>query len=487
MSVTPVSNTSGVVRSALAWNAASFVLTQGVAFGVFLFLAHRLTPAAFGVFALALVGVDLLAQQAKSAVSDLLVQRHETRPGVLSSLFWAFTIACTIAAAALAMIAAPLGVAFGAPELATVLPWLALVVLLTPGLAIVEALALQKLAFRAFAARNMAASLIGALAAVITAIATGSVLALAAQRIAASAIGLIALQRVSRWRPQAQFDIDHLKPLLRPAAALFAGQALNLALARICDVIIGMRLGVSELGLYRVADRFVEMVHAAATAPIATLWTPLMARLRNDPAAGTSLYLSLMALAALVAAPAFVGLALTADDLTTSLLDPRYDDAAPVLALLAIGGLAIPFAYFRSAILIGLGRNRWALWLAVFDLAATTGFVIVGASYGLSAATAGMLGAAIAAAAASQVAVSRAMGVTTEQVAGAVAPALLAAGLMGAFVLTLQGVLAQAPAPARLAVSAIGGSGFYAAALWALWPRWLAERLATMRPEGRTL
>lgn len=474
---------SGAAGRAFSWNLVAIGVAQAVGFGVIVLLAGKLSPTAFGVFAIAAVLVDIIATQGRQAVTDHLVQANDPSPRRIAETFTAALGVALLAWAVLALAAAPLAALAKAPELAMVLPLLGVVMPLAAVQAVLEAGVLRRLAFRDYATRTMGGALAGAAAAVACAVSPAAAAALAVQRIA-SAVAMIALlaPRAGPMRPA----------LARPAAAfaahagaiarLWGAQIVNGLLARVTDVIVGARVGLEGLGVLRVADRVVDAAHAAVTAPLNVAWAPILAALRDDPAARTRHYLDLTSLAALLCAPAFIGLALVGGDLAALMFDARYAEAAFVLPLVALAALAAPFAHFRAAVLTALGRTRTVLALTIADLAVTGIAVWIGAGAGLIGAAGGAMAASAIGAAASLWIVARAIDARPMDALRAAAPAFLAAVAMTAPALALQAALPDEAHGARFALITLAGALVYAGVLWLAFPNWTRARLAYLRP-----
>lgn len=474
---------SGAAGRAFSWNLIATGLAQIVGFGVFVLLAGKLSPTAFGVFAIAAVLVDIVATQGRQAITDHLVQADDPSPRRIAETFTAALGVALLGWAGLALAAGPLADITKAPELAVILPLLGVVMPLAAAQAVLEAGVLRRLAFRDYATRTMGGALAGAAAAVACTFSPAAPAALAVQRIA-SAAAMIALMapRAGPIRPALAQPAQQLAAHAPAIVRLWGAHILNGLLARVADVIVGARLGLDALGVLRVSDRMIDAAHAAVTAPLNVAWAPILAALRDDPAARTRHYLDLTSLAALLCAPAFIGLALVSGDLTAMMFDARYAAAAYVLPLLALAAVAAPFAHFRAAVLTALGRTRTILIVTIADFALTGVAVWIGAGAGLIGAAGGAMAASAIGAAASLWIVARAIDARPMDALRAAAPAFAAAIAMAAPALAIQAALPDAAHMARFALVTLTGALVYAGMLWFAFPNWTRARLAYLRP-----
>jgi O-antigen/teichoic acid export membrane protein len=346
---TPVS-VNAAVRQGFLWNMLNFLFSQGAGIVIFIALSRALSPAIFGVFALAAVLVDMFALQGRWAAMDALIQRRDFSRSALSSAFFSLTgigLAITICAAAGAGMVAG---AFDTPALAGVLPALALTLVFTPAIVVMDALLMRRLQFRAQAIRSIIGTLVGGGVGIAVAFSAAFEWALVAQRLASTLVTIGVLFAFTRWTPSLEFDGASALSFLRRAGQLWGTSVLASLHARIIDAFVGIRSGAAAVGLISVARRFETLLHGPVTSPIQGLWVPVLSALRGDRAESWRLFLRLSQLTALIALPAFVGLALVADKLIVVVFDERYAAAGAVLMAVALQGLFMPAGFFANLV-----------------------------------------------------------------------------------------------------------------------------------------
>lgn len=475
------------VREAFVWNTANLLITQVIGFAIFLLLSYRLTPMIFGVFALALLLIDLFSQQLKSAAQDAIVQRNAFEPAALSTAFFCLLSICALVPLLAWGLSGPVSAWFHSPGLANVLPVLALSVLFVPAQAVCEAMIARVFGFRTIALRNMGGVLIGGAAGIWMAFTGAAEWALVAQRLGQGAFAVVFLMVHTRWRPRALFDQAFARQFSLAAAQLWAAQVSAIGASRLGEGIVGIQLGAASLGLMRVGARFVETLHGPVTSPISNLWVPGLARIGEAPAERARFVLSLLSLSALVAVPAFVGLALVGQDFARALLSEEYAAAGMVITLLALIQIWTPLGYFRGGVLAGLRRNQLGLALSLLECGVMVAVTLYGARVGLQGVLIAWL---IQGAALTGLIVwllSRVLGITMARYLTAAAPAYAAALGMAGAVLGLQALLGTAPALVRLMLGAGLGAGVYGAILYFGFRPWLMQTLDTLRGRGSAL
>jgi O-antigen/teichoic acid export membrane protein len=434
----PTPSAGATMRVALVWNAANLVANQLAGATIFFILARQLPPAVFGVLALALIYTEFFTQQGASALRDALIQRRDFSAHTLSTVFWA-ALGCAALAAAIGAVGAPFAAhAFDAPSLVYVLPALSLSILLSPATTVMEAQVVRHLQFRALAMRNIAAVWIGGLVGLAVVFSPYAEWALVAQRLAQMAFSFIFLFFYTRWAPTFAFSRPLAVSYAQATWQLWVTQIISVMGLQFANLAIGWRLGPDMVGIMRVARKFIEIIHASITSAVMSMWVPLLSRIATDVEARGEMFLKLMQFAAMICIPPMIGLSLVSRELTALLLDSRYGQTGPALAILGITGVFVPLTYFRSAVLAAMSRNSLSMKVALFDLTLVSAAVFWFSQYGLQPALLSILAAAGITTAVSAYFTVTAVGVTPASFVRAIAPAYLGVLAMAAAVLAVS-------------------------------------------------
>jgi O-antigen/teichoic acid export membrane protein len=486
-----IDNPRPPMRSALTWGALNFLVTQLGAFLVFLVLARTLDQAVFGVFAFAVVLLDLMAVQGKYALVDALVIGRDFSRRRLSTAFWLAIAVCAAAALLTWVVAAPLAARMNMPALALILPLLGALLILTPAQAVMEAELAFKLQVRSIAARNMATTVVGGVIGVVVALGPAPEWALVAQRAAQALSATLFLWPPTRFWPQATFDHAAARDLMFRGGAIWRNFVAAIMPKVLIQVSVGAALGAAALGVMRVLERLIEIVQQPFLTPFTNLVVPVLSRWSEGRAERSDQALDLIRGACALCAPAFAGLALVAPDLTRVILDERYTPYASVLTALAIGGLFAPLLILRIPILGALGRNGLLSAQLALDLALAGAAVWLASPYGLIVVAFAMAAVTPISAAAAFLSVRLALGASGRRMIEVMAPAYLGAGVMAGVVLALAAAVAALggaawPALARLALYAAAGAIAYACYIWTFHRPWLDAVLRAFKTRSES-
>ncbi len=192
------------------WSVINALVPTIAGLLVFVLTARLLSPADFGVVAIASALTAAASALVPAGFGDALVQRMERDPVCLDSVFWLCTSVGVTLYAILAATAADASRLFHVPALATIIPVIGLRVVFETAGVVPTALVTQTLSFHLLALRTAVATVVSA------AISVGLVLngfglwALVASLLANSCVAALAMFWSTGWWPRLQFSAGHL-------------------------------------------------------------------------------------------------------------------------------------------------------------------------------------------------------------------------------------------------------------------------------------
>src|SRR5690606_8473966 len=187
-----------------------------------------------------------------------------------------------------------------------------------------------------------AAALLGA---IVAAMAGWGYWALVAQQVLQAVVFLVLLAAVARWLPGLPRRGTPMRGLLRFGWNLVATQLVNYAGNNLDSVIIGIRFGAVDLGIYNRGYQLLMVPLTQLRTPSTTVALPVLSRLNGDEQRyGAFLLRGQLALSwTLIAGLSIVVGA--AEPLTLLFLGEPWLAAAPILALLAVAGILQTLSY----------------------------------------------------------------------------------------------------------------------------------------------
>jgi teichuronic acid exporter len=329
-------------------------------------LAALLGPHDFGVVAIAMIYIALAQVFLEQGFSTALIQREDLEPDHLDSAFWLNLVWCLVLAGLTVALSGWWAALNGAPELRAVVSVLSLL-LVFEGLNIVQQAYLQRAGdFKKLAVRTNIAALLGGVAGVALALAGAGVWALVAQQLAMDAIALVLIWILSPWRPARRFSRRHARDLLGFSFHVFFANLGGFVNRRSDALLLGVFFGPVVVGIYRLADRFVDLLYDLTTRPVMLISLPLFSRLQQDREHLRDALETCLRLTLLLTVPTLLVLAACSDFLL-AVIGPEWEAGA---------GKAV--IAFTGPLLFALGRPGFrAVMLWLLGAASATAVVAV--------------------------------------------------------------------------------------------------------------
>jgi O-antigen/teichoic acid export membrane protein len=353
------------------------------AIGSFLIVGRFLTPAEFGIYALASSAILLPMALIGAGFTDYVISRDPERKDE-STAFWA-TAATGIGFAILAVLGALLLInVFGLPQMGRILLYLAPLPALWGFSVILESMLIRDDRTGIMTAVTVTAETIG-LAALIAAVLMGAgVLSLVVSRLTNNVImlvGYVTLVRLPRWTG---VDKDGVQRLSKFSVGVIGSRIMNWADGYGVEFVIGALLPAAVVGFYRMAGRLNSALGSVLVfAPWQAQLAYLSERFRNAPhRAGAAIRHALELHIGLIA-PLFAGLAFSAHDVIALLLGPTWTPTSGVLTIMALGSIAQVIWGVLIASLVASGRSQRMFFFQTCLVVSAGSALALGALWGL--------------------------------------------------------------------------------------------------------
>jgi PST family polysaccharide transporter len=345
-------------RQAIVWSVVNALGTKGTNFVVYLVLARLLGPQVFGIVALGVALTAFLEVICEHKFATVLIQQEALSEAEKSSVFY-FQIGAGVAAAVtVGAFAAPLGRLFGESQLTSVLPWLALAMLINTTTYVQEALLKRALKFKVLTIRSMAANLLGGAVGVALALAGFGVASMIAMLLASAAAGACVLWWTSGWRPSGRFSAAAFMPMYRSARFVASTAIAGAGALHANMFIVGFLFGASVAGLYSFALRIYDVLMRVTTFSLSDAAFPIFARKTGDLADYRASFIRLITSAGSMT----VGLLMIVGALSPTLIHiafgPRWDPASDYLIVYLLAGAFISVGAYNDITLLAFGRTK---------------------------------------------------------------------------------------------------------------------------------
>lgn len=357
-------------------------------------LTRLLSPADFGVVAVALTLLPLVQVLSDLGFSAYLVQADRVDSRVLSTAFWFSATAGVLLSAGLVFAAVPVSALLELPEATPVIQAFAVAALSVTLGSVPLALLRRAMRFRALAIQAVAAGAIGQAAAVALALAGAGVWALVAQTILYQFTTTVLAFGAARWHPSWAFSRVHLVSMMR-----FGGKVVGVELVTIGrlwaeNALVIALLGPTGLGYLNIAQRLVQTAQDLSTSALVPVSVVVFARIRDATDRLRAGYLRAQGISYAVVAPIMVVLAVGTPWLLPLMFGSQWTPSILPGQILAVAGIFMLGA-LDHGLFYGLGRpGRWFVYASAIEAVALTVTALT-APHGLVAIALGALAVAI--------------------------------------------------------------------------------------------
>lgn len=331
-----------------------------------LVLVRVLTPADFGLVAMAMAVVALLELMGAFGFDSALIQRQDTARSHFDTA-WTFNVIFGVCIALfLVAMAVPAAAFYREPRLEQMLPVLAIGAVVG-GFENIGTVAFRKeLNFR-MEFIYLFIKRIAVFAVVITlALTLRSFWALIFATIAGKAMAVLISYLLHPYRPR--FSLAARGDLFNFSKWLFFSNLIQFLGHRSTDFILGRTVGSYGLGIYNLAAEIATMPSTELIAPLNRAVYPAYAQLANVHEKLLARFLEVYGLICLVAFPVAVGLFCLSDLLVAFLLGPQWIDAVPIMQVLGLCGLIAALQGNMYVILTAIGKPKITTYLGGFLL-----------------------------------------------------------------------------------------------------------------------
>jgi PST family polysaccharide transporter len=351
-------------------------------FGSQLYLAHMLSPSAFGLVAMVSPILRFVLLFNDMGLLQATIQRPTISHRQLSALFWINLSASVVLICALIAAAPLVGWLYREPRIPAITASLASVLLLSGLSAQPMALMNRRMRFIPLAIIDVASTVCGAVIGIGAAWLGWGYWALVAMQAGNSVTICLLAWALADWRPSRPRLEPGIAPLLGFGGNVTAYNVLGFFAASLDDVLLGSTNGSLALGLYERSSKLVIAPVIQIYVPFTRVSVPLLSRLQDAAEQYRRAYLQLLQISLMLITPGLLCAVVLADQIVLALLGPAWGAAGPITRWLAIGGLTQPIIASASWLFVSQNRARQQLLWGSIGFAMIVASFVVGLPWG---------------------------------------------------------------------------------------------------------
>lgn len=364
------------------WMILARLSDRSLGFVSTIILVRLLAPADFGLVAMAMSVIAVCELFGQVGFDIALIQNPRTTRSHYDTAWTFSVILAVVTAITLVLLAAPAARFYGDARLALIIQALAIGSFIS-GFENIGVVAFRKeLHFNKEFYFIFGKKLIGFLVTTSLAIALRNYWALIGgiivSKLAAVVLSYYVQEYRPRWSLEARHDLFHFSKWL-----VFSnlGNVLN---GRAADFIVGKIAGAHSLGVFNVSYELSNLPTSELVAPINRAVYPGYARKSGDNEVLKKGYLDVLGMIAAFGVPAAVGIAATSGWLVPLVLGQQWNEAIPLVAILAFYGILAAMKSNAHYVYLALGRPHVATYLGIAQMSLLLpALIVLSMTYGV--------------------------------------------------------------------------------------------------------
>ena len=368
----------------MSWSTAATVVTAVLQIGYTAVMARLLTPAAFGLVALAGVVLRFGSYFSQIGLEHALVQKAEMSEEDVRAAFTSATLLGGLCTVALAL-GAPLATrVFHEPAVVPLVRVMGLSLLISGLSATALTILRRRMAFRTLAIIETVSYLVAYAGLGIGLAWRGlGVWSLVGASLGQGVLAGGLAYAATRHSLRLYFHWPHYRPLLAYGTRITLTSFLEFITSSLDTLLIGRFLGAALLGIYNRAAMLITLPLYLLTRSVARVVFPAFSQIQAQVAKLGSAYLGSVTLVAAVVLPLGAGVAVATPVLVRALLGPGWEPAVPVLRVLCAAVPLSLITMFAGIVCDARATLRAKIYVNLLSLASLVGFFGLLHGYGL--------------------------------------------------------------------------------------------------------
>lgn len=449
------------ILSGLRWSFTSTGVSTAIQIAHMMIMARLLTPADFGLVALAMAFLRFGTYFSQLGVGHALIQRPTLNEREIRTAFTTSVVLGLLLTVLFYSLAPFATSVVDAPEVVSVIQMLALSMIIAGLGTTAISLLKRDLRFKGLAFIEVGSYLFGYVFVGITLAMLGfGVWSLVFAALAQALLQTMAAYAMSRHVSRPMLGWIEIKTLYGYGGKYSVTQLLSAGRHALNTSAVGYVAGVTALGLFDRARMLVKLPFYKVDTSISKVLFPGMSRVQSDASILGRIFLLQKAIVASIFLPALAGMAVSAELIIRVILGPGWLEAASMVPFLAVAVGILFLAQFSRSVADTRALMTQRIAIDFLHLNALAVFIVVGSRYGIAGILVAIIMAEIFAYAAYLKLIQESLSIKWKSIMLALSPGLISTVIIGASLYGSTILLNQfaVPAlPAMLFQVALGG------------------------------
>jgi O-antigen/teichoic acid export membrane protein len=322
-----------------------------------IFLARILSPAEFGVIAIANMIVYYANNFTNFGLNNALVQKDSINSTHINTVF-TLDLTISLVLAILTVLSADrLALFFNIPDVGPVLKWMSLYYVITTFYHIPVVILRREINFKFLTIVEFFEGLLTSIVAIFLALSGYSYWSIVIASLSLPVGATVLLMWKTRWLPKLVIG-PKMGDLYSFGFWNFIRAQVQLIVSKIDYFFIGRYLDVHSLGLYEKSFELSERAMSGVTMPVNSIFFSTFSRLQNDVKQVKQVFLESVSLLTLISYPVLFGLIGVAPHFVRSCLGEQWEHAIVPLQILSSAGLFRVLLGMVANVNVALGKYK---------------------------------------------------------------------------------------------------------------------------------
>lgn len=340
---------------------------QFIAFFISIILARLLGPEEFGLIALSMIVINISSVFTDIGFSSALIQQKSVKPITYSSVFY-INLCISLILSILIVLASPwIALFFEEKELRYICVFLAVIPPASALGSIHNTILTKNLDFKSLSIRNIMATTIAGVIAVIAAFSGLGVYSLVLQHSIGAILGTIVVWLAVKWAPKWEFSFYEIKKLFNYSRYILLDNILRRIFLNIDSAFIGKAFSPVVLGFFNRAQALKSQVETFSTKSLNNVIFPVFSQLQDDEKQFKATYHkafnTISGIMVLLVAPVYF----LASFIIINLLGEQWERSVQFFQILVLATLVSPHVGIMGKALLAKGFSKYRFQIGLIQ------------------------------------------------------------------------------------------------------------------------
>jgi O-antigen/teichoic acid export membrane protein len=347
---------SGKTTSGIRWTYMSTLLSKGLYPITLIILARLLSPAEFGVVAMAVAIKTFFTCFSDVGLKQAMIRQKGDIEKISSTAFWILLSFGSFCFLVIWIISPYVGMYFKNQEVVPLLRTLGLMFIIQPFLDVPLSMLLKNLEFKALFYRQLFPQLFSGIVSITLAFLGFGSWALIIGALAGITGTSIIVWYNTDWRPRLYIDQAIFKSMFRFGSFVSIQSILFWLMGKVDNLFVGRFLGAHSLGIYRIGYNYGNLPLQLVGGPFHEVIFPIFCKISNNLYDLREKYLLYIKWISLAIIPTGIAFIFIIPDMVPFLLGSKWSSSIPVIQLIIITSILASIGGVNAEAYKAIGR-----------------------------------------------------------------------------------------------------------------------------------